>query len=622
MARKQTIHTTTLDFENIKESMKAYLNGQTEFTDFDFEGSGLSVLMDVLAFNTHQNALLANFGLNESFLTTAQTRSGMINHALNLGYVPRSKTGAKATVNLSVNLAGVSPKPATVTLPQFTEFQATVDGVQYTFFTTDEYIGYDRSGNGIYEFEGDAGTKELVISEGVLRTKTFRCNDAAERQVYVIPDTDVDLSTLTVQVFDSVSSAEFDVYEPSSAIKEYSSETKLFLPVETYNGFYEISFGDGQATGTAPVPGNIIRAQYLASNGTAANRAATFTATNQLDVNAVSYSLIVTTVAVAAQGSEKESVESIRNNAPLNLLASSRLVTAGDYRTLIQSRIPGVKSVNAWGGEDNVPAKYGKVLVSLIYDDDIDATQKTLVQNQIREDITDPLSVISVDMEFVDPTFTYLNVTTEVKYDVSLTNRTVQSMENLIKAAINSYFDTNLGKFNDVFRKSPLTAVVDDTDAAILSSKVSIEQEVRFEPTLNPNTNAIVVDDYEISFLNTISQPNATSPVVTTDFFIFNSLLCRVQNKLSSTKLQIVDQDGNIQKDNIGEYIPTTGKVKLNGFKPTSINSGNAYLRLQATPGDDSVVKPLRSTVVTLGTNLVTAIKDIDLANSTVGTTN
>ena len=620
--RKQTIHTTTLDFENIKSSMKEYLNGQTEFTDYDFEGSGLSVLMDLLAFNTHQNALLANFGLNESFLTTAQTRSGMINHALNLGYVPRSKSGAKATVNLSVNLAGVSPKPATVVLPQYTEFKSTVDGVQYTFFTTDEYIGYDRNGNGIYEFEGDAGTKELVISEGVLRTKTFRCNDAAERQVYVIPDTDVDLSTLTVQVFDSVSSTEFDVYEPSSSIKQYSSETKLFLPVETYNGFYEISFGDGQATGTAPVPGNIIRAQYLASNGNAANRASTFVASNQLDVNAVSYNLIVTTVAVAAQGSEKESIESIRNNAPLNLLASSRLVTAGDYRTIIQSRIPGVKSVNAWGGEDNVPAKYGKVLVSLIYDDDIDTTQKTLVQNQIREDITDPLSVISVDMEFVDPTFTYLNVTTEVKYDVSLTNRTVQSMENLVKAAVNSYFDTNLGKFNDVFRKSPLTAVVDDTDAAILSSKVNVVQEVRFEPTLNPNTNSIVIDDYEISFLNTIAQPDAVTPIVTTDFFTFNSVLCRIQNKLSSTKLQVVDQDGNVQKDNIGEYIPATGKVKLSGFKPTSIQSGNAYLRLQATPADDSVVKPLRSTVVTLGTNLVTAVGDIDLANSTVGTTN
>ena len=620
--RKQTIHTTTLDFENIKSSMKEYLNGQTEFTDYDFEGSGLSVLMDLLAFNTHQNALLANFGLNESFLTTAQTRSGMINHALNLGYVPRSKSGAKATVNLSVNLAGVSPKPATVVLPQYTEFKSTVDGVQYTFFTTDEYIGYDRNGNGIYEFEGDAGTKELVISEGVLRTKTFRCNDAAERQVYVIPDTDVDLSTLTVQVFDSVSSTEFDVYEPSSSIKQYSSETKLFLPVETYNGFYEISFGDGQATGTAPVPGNIIRAQYLASNGNAANRASTFVASNQLDVNAVSYNLIVTTVAVAAQGSEKESIESIRNNAPLNLLASSRLVTAGDYRTIIQSRIPGVKSVNAWGGEDNVPAKYGKVLVSLIYDDDIDATQKTLVQNQIREDITEPLSVISVDMEFVDPDFTYLNVTTEVKYDVSLTNRTVQSVENLVKGTIASYFDTNLGKFNDVFRKSPLTAAIDETDTAILSSKVSVNQEVRFEPVINPNTNEIVISDYEITFLNTIASPNSSSPIVTTDLFFFNSLLCRIQNKLGSNTLQIIDQDGNVQKDNIGEVVTGEGKVKLNGFKPTSINSGQSYLRLQATPADDSVVKPLRSNVVTIGNNLVTAVKDIDLANSTVGTTN
>ena len=412
MASKQTIQTTNLNFDDIKTSLKDYLNGQTEFTDFDFEGSGLSVLLDVLALNTHQNALLANFGLNESFLSTAQTRSAMINHALNLGYVPRSKSGAKATVTLSVNLASVSPKPASITLPQFTEFKTTVDGVQYTFFTLEEYIGYDRSGTGIFTFEVEAGDSNILISEGVLRTKTFRCNDALERQVYVIPDTDVDLSTITVQVFDTASSDEFDIYEQSSSIKQYNENTKLFLPVETYNGFYEISFGDGQATGTAPVPGNIIRVQYLSSNGTAANRASVFTATNQVEVNAVSYPLTVNTVAVAAQGAEKESIESIRSNAPLNLLASSRLVTSGDYVSIIQSRIPGIKSVNAWGGEDNVPAKYGKVIVSLIYENDVSDTQKTLIRNSIRENITDPLSIISVDMEFVDPTFTFLNVTT------------------------------------------------------------------------------------------------------------------------------------------------------------------------------------------------------------------
>ena len=240
MASKQTIQTTNLNFDDIKTSLKDYLNGQTEFTDFDFEGSGLSVLLDVLAVNTHQNALLANFGLNESFLSTAQTRSAMINHALNLGYVPRSKSGAKATVTLSVNLTSVSPKPGSITLPQFTEFKTTVDGVQYTFFTLEEYIGYDRIGAGIFTFEVEAGDSNILIGEGILRVKTFRCNDALERQVYVIPDTDVDLSTMTVQVFDTASSDEFDIYEQSSSIKQYNEDTKLFLPVETYNGFYEI----------------------------------------------------------------------------------------------------------------------------------------------------------------------------------------------------------------------------------------------------------------------------------------------------------------------------------------------------------------------------------------------
>ena len=622
MASKQTIQTTNLNFDDIKTSLKDYLNGQTEFTDFDFEGSGLSVLLDVLALNTHQNALLANFGLNESFLSTAQTRSAMINHALNLGYVPRSKSGAKATVTLSVNLTSVSPKPASITLPQFTEFKTTVDGVQYTFFTLEEYIGYDRSGTGIFTFEVEAGDSNILISEGVLRTKTFRCNDALERQVYVIPDTDVDLSTITVQVFDTASSDEFDIYEQSSSIKQYNEDTKLFLPVETYNGFYEISFGDGQATGTAPVPGNIIRVQYLSSNGTAANRASTFTATNQVEVNAVSYPLTVNTVAVAAQGAEKESIESIRSNAPLNLLASSRLVTSGDYISIIQSCIPGIKSVNAWGGEDNVPAKYGKVIVSLIYENDVSDTQKTLIRNSIRDNITDPLSIISVDMEFVDPTFTFLNVTTEIKYDKSLTNRTVQSMQNLVKSTVASFASENLGKFNDVFRKSKLTTAIDNTDAAILSSKVSIEQESRFEPLINPNTNEIVTADYEISFLNTIAQPDTQSLKVRTDLFTFNNTLCRIVNRLGSTVLQIIDQNNAVLKDNIGYYEPDNGKVFLTGFKPTSINSGNSYIRTLAIPADDSVIKPLRGEVISLGENLVSAIQDVDVANSVSGTTN
>jgi len=622
MASKQTIQTTNLNFDDIKTSLKDYLNGQTEFTDFDFEGSGLSVLLDVLALNTHQNALLANFGLNESFLSTAQTRSAMINHALNLGYVPRSKSGAKATVTLSVNLTSVSPKPGSITLPQFTEFKTTVDGVQYTFFTLEEYIGYDRIGAGIFTFEVEAGDSNILIGEGILRVKTFRCNDALERQVYVIPDTDVDLSTMTVQVFDTASSDEFDIYEQSSSIKQYNEDTKLFLPVETYNGFYEISFGDGQATGTAPVPGNIIRVEYLSSNGTAANRASTFTATNQVEVNAVSYPLTVNTVAVAAQGAEKESIESIRSNAPLNLLASSRLVTAGDYTSIIQSRIPGIKSVNAWGGEDNVPAKYGKVIVSLIYENDVSDTQKTLIRNSIRDNITGPLSIISVDMEFVDPTFTFLNVTTEIKYDKSLTNRTVQSMQNLIKSTVTSFASENLGKFNDVFRKSKLTTTIDNTDAAILSSKVSIEQESRFEPLINPNTNEIVTADYEISFLNTIAQPDTQSLKVRTDLFTFNNTLCKIANRLGSTVLQIIDQNNTVLKDNIGYYEPNNGKVFLTGFKPTSINSGNSYIRTLTIPADDSVIKPLRGEVISLGENLVSAVQDVNIANSVSGTTN
>ena len=263
MARKNSISTSTLDFDNIKGNLRDFLTLQTEFSDFNFEGSAMSALLDVLAYNTQQNALLANFALNESFLTTSQLRSSMVNHSLNFGYSPRSKSGAKAVVSLSINLTGVSPKPTSVTLPQYSRFSATLDDISYTYYTLDEYIGYDRTGSGVYTFEEDNGNKAIAIVEGVRKTKTFRCNDALERQIYVIPDQNLDSTTLSVKVFDTISSDDFVIYEQVGRVTNLSAASRIYLPFETYNGFYEINFGDGQNTGVAPTPGNIIQIEYL-----------------------------------------------------------------------------------------------------------------------------------------------------------------------------------------------------------------------------------------------------------------------------------------------------------------------------------------------------------------------
>ena len=617
MARKQTIHNTTLDFANIKRSLRDYLGSQSEFSDYDFEGSGLSALIDVLAYNTHQNALIANFALNESFLTTAQTRSAMVNHALNYGYIPRSKSGATAIVNVSLNLSGVSPRPATVTIPQYTRFTSTVDGVSYTFYTLDEYIGYDRTGTGVYTFENEAGDKALAITEGVLKTKTFRCNDALERQIYVIPDKDLNLLSLSVKVYDNASTDNFDIYESTSTVGIIDAETKLFIPLESYNGFYEINFGDGVNTGLAPVPGNIIRAQYLSSNGSAANGAETFTGIDQVEVNGTSYPLIISTVTKGALGDEKEGVESIRLSAPLNYLAGGRLVTSSDYIAIIGRGVPGIKSVNAWGGEEEDEPKYGKVMISIIFKDDVDAAQKQAIERTIKDNIVDTISMISIDGEFVSPEFTYLDLSTEVRYNAARTARTPQAMQNLIRSEINKFFDDNLGAFNQVFRKSRVTNAIDDADNSILSSKVEVKMASRFQPIVNPLTIQIAEADYDISFLNKIDFANDQTPVITSDRFYFDGLnICEIQNKLGSTTLQIVDIDGRILNDNVGSFNPETGEVNLRAFKPAGIVSGNSYIAIKAVPQDDSVIKPLRNHVIDLGLNNVVAIGDADLANN------
>ena len=626
-----TIKASDLDFDNIKASLKTYLSAKDDFEDYDFEGSALSNIMDVSAYNTHLNGLVANFALNESFLPTAQLRTSLVNHSLSFGYIPRSKTASRASLTVSINLQSAASKPESVTLPAGTSFTANVEGVEYTYRTLIDYVGYDTTGSGIYTFVDPLGNPTVTVLEGAITVKTFIAEPGTDRQVYVVPDPDLDLSTVAVQVYDDINSDTFTSYFSANAtsggqiISAINEDTALYLPLETYNGYWEINFAIGGLTGNNPTEGQIIRVTYLKTNGKNANGASVFIPTfPNLTVNNVAYPLSITTTAKSSFGADKESTESIRVNAPLSYLAQNRLVAPSDYRGVIANGVPGIKSINAWGGEDNIPAKYGKTMVSIVYEDTLTAAQIAATEQLIKTNLTDPLSVVGVEAEFVQPTFQYINVNTSFRYDVSSTNLTVEGINAKIRNTVASYFANNTGKFNDVIRKSRLQSVVDAADASILGNNISLTMSSRFVPAKN-SAGSFVKSAYTINFLSTIAAPlmTAAESIITSSRFTYNSKICTLRNApLHSTKIQIVDLLGNVVVDNIGSYDPTTGTVLLTGFAPESIVSGDSYISINAVPRDDSVFKPLRNTLITIGSNNASGTPDINQATSAVGVTN
>jgi hypothetical protein len=589
------IQSTQLDFATIKNSLKTYLAQQTEFTDYNFEASGLSNILDVLAHNTHFNGLIANFALNESFLNTAQLRSSVVSHAESLGYNPRSITSAIAYLNISTVITA-GDRPTSITLPRYSAFTASVDDVTYTFYALEAYTATD-DGSGNYVFLNSDGTTGIPVVEGTLRTKTFYVGQTTDRQIYVVPDVTVDTSTVTVNVYNSATSSDFLTYTPLYDAITVNASSTLYQLREAPNGYYELIFSDGITTGRAPVAGNKIVLTYLASNGDLTNTASGFVASNPINVNGSDYTLSVSTSSAASGGSARESIESIRQNAPISFAAQQRLVTADDYKALILSKYSNVEDCIAWGGEDNQPnPEYGKVFVSLKFPDNYSENVKTTFKNSIQTNLIEPLSVMSINTEFVDPTTTFLECSTFFRFNPNRTNITLKTTENNVSSIISSYFTNNLNKFGESFRRSNLLTQIDDLNEAILNSRMDVKVQQRFTPTL------AVSSAYNITFPVELAAPDDVNYIINSNTFTFNNSICSIRNKLNTNQLQVVDVDGNVQVNSIGTYNPNTGVIQITGFAPVSITGGLGYIRITATPANQSTITPLRNYILNIDT--------------------
>ena len=591
-----TIRSTDLDFDTIKNNLKLELKNNTEFADYNYEGSGLSNLLDVLAYNTHYNALIANMALNESYLTTAQLRSSVVSLAEAIGYMPASKAASSATVNISINTGNLAGRPSFLSLPRGTKFTTTVDDVVYTFETTGTINAQDN-GSGLYVFKDNLDQEAITIKEGTNTTKTFIVSENSIDTTYVIPDKNIDTTTAFVSVFDDLTTTTFATYTDLKEADTIDDQSKVYILRETPNGFYELSFGDGYTLGKAPQAGNRIVVEYLSTNGPVANGATTFTPVNQISVPSasgnVSFTLSVTTVTKSVSGSDVETLESIRKNAPFSYASQNRMVTAVDYATLVKRNFGYlIKDIQAYGGEDAVRKEYGVVFLSVVFKDDV--TQATI--DKTKGDIIalgNQLQVITFDIKFQDPDITFLETEVRFQFNPKFTSSSVQEIQNRVDDVVTQYFTDNTGLFDQSFRRSNMLALVDEVDPSVLSSRADLKLQKRFVPFIGTTESA------ELRYASPLAEPNDERAVIKSTPFFVNGTRVEIRNKLDEYKLQLhATATDTVYVDNIGEYEPSTGLVKLVGIRVDSIIGGNNFIKISGDAANPSVSSPGQNQIV------------------------
>ena len=602
-----TIQSSDLDFNNIKANLTAYFRQQSEFADYDFEASGLSNILDVLAYNTHINGLIANFALNETFLNSAQLRSSVVSHAEMLGYSPRSKTTSRASVNLSL-LITAGGRPNTISIPAFTKFNTSIEGSSYVFQTLESYVATD-DGSGEYVFVDENNNQNLQIAEGVIRTKTFIVGDVSDQQIYVIPDKDIDTTTVLVNVYDTTTSTSYTTYSDLNKAIRIDESSYLYQIKEVPNGYFELIFGDGSVLGNAPSVGNKIVISYLATSANEANSAVVFTAQNDVFVNGVDYPLITTTVSASNGGSANESIASIKQNASIAFASQQRMVTAEDYKAQILANYSSsIADVIAWGGQDNTPPIYGRTYVSLQFIDGVSDAQKQTIKDSIVTNLTNNLAIMSIDTVFSDPVVVYLELTTRFNYDPDQTNTTIRTAESNVTDTIQSYFNAELKKFGKVFRRSTLLSQIDNLSQAILNSRMDIKVQLRIEPTFGALNNFI------LSYPVLLAEPDLNTYTITSSRFTYLGQTAIIRNKLGTNTLQVQSVSEDIIIDNIGSYTPSTGVVELIAFNPEAAT--NDIIKISAVPFNESTIRPLRNYIIDIDAGLSYARAQIDYQNT------
>lgn len=573
---KERLNVTEMDFDQIKSNLKTFLQSQTQLADYDYEGSAISTIIDVLAYNTFYNAFNANLNINEIFLDTAQVRNNVVSHAKSLGYVPRSTTSAFATINVVVNNPAGSP--SSLAMPRGTTFQTKIDNKTYNYVNLEAQT--IQPINGIYTFSN------LQINQGTIRSQEYIVDDTDTSQKYEIPDTGVDTATLIVKVKTNAASAAFEVFTLVTNIVDVDQNTNAYFLQEGMDGKYEIYFGDN-VFGKKLSAGNIVQLEYLVTDGAESNNANNFTLTGNVSGNT---NTTVTLASAAGGGAAREATDSIKFNAPLSFLAQNRVVTADDYKAIVKNNYTNAETVSVWGGEEQAVPEYGKVFLSIK-----PGNAETLTEVQktfIKDSILKTKNLVSITPEIVDPDYTFIKLEVFFKYDPNLTSLTAGELKDQVIATITNYNNTNLKKFDGVFRASQVTTLVDATNPSILNTIQRVFVQKRLTPVVG------TAQKYTLEFSSPFSSNIATgASVIDSSEFVMNSFNHRMQDipttdpNIRTVQLyRISNNQKIITTVDAGTVNIKTGTVTLTNFNPDGgLVGSNAYITVTGTPSSNDL---------------------------------
>ena len=599
----ERLNITELDFDNIKQNLKTYLSKQKEFTDYDFEGSGMAVLLDLLSYNTHYNALYSNMLANEMFLDSADLRNSVVSHAKQIGYTARSARAPKATLNVTVNDATT----ATVTMARGTAFTTTIDGVSYQY-VTNKAVSITPT-DGVYTFSN------VDVYEGTLVSNKYTVDTTDANQRFLIKNINADTSTLKVTVQTSASDSTTETYTLSTDFTSATDDSKIFFLDAVEDQQYEITFGDG-VIGKALSNGNVVNISYVVTNGDASNSATTFASASSIDGFS---NITVSVVSNSFGGAPAEENSSIKFNAPKRYSSQNRAVTVDDFKSIVRSIYPNIQSIRVWGGEENDPPVYGRTYIS------IKAISGSNITQAVKDDITTELKkymVASVTPVISDPETIFLVVESDVKYDAKVTSKSTDDIKQLVLATLTNYNNNTLKKFDGILRHSNLVKTIDDTDSSILSNSTKYKMYQEVTPVTTKK------ETYTIKFNNALYHPHdGHMSIVSTTGFKING---------DTTNEYFLDDDGsgNVRLYYVADTIKTfanttqgtidytTGEIKINDLFITSVSNINGststVFRLTVQP-DSKDIKSVRNQVLEFNLNDTTVNVSVDNFAETAG---
>ena len=588
------IRVNELDFNLIKQNLKNYLKGQSEFSDYDFEGSGMSVLLDVLAYNTHYTALYTNLAINEMFLDSAAKRSSLASISNMLGYLPQSAKAPRALVDVTVtNPVG---SPASLSLPANQPFAATASGssTDLVFYNTSAHAT-SRAENGTYVF------RNVELVQG--RPFTYRYV-VEENKRYVIPNYNVDLSTLVVKVQNSSEDVTTVVYTQSESIVNNTRNSNIYYIKEIEDGKYEVYFGD-DIVSKAVQNGNIVVLEYFITEAEVGNGARIFSYSGTPIGNGLVTTL---TTQIAGGGSQPESNEQIKYNAPKVFSAQNRTVTAEDYKVLLPKLYPNIEALSVWGGEENDPPVFGKVFVCI--KPKTGAVLSTAAKQFVVNEILTPRNVVSIVPTIVDPTYLDIILDISFYYNPVKSRYPEETLKALVKDSVIRYNTTNLLKFDSVFRMSQLQRLIDLTDESIVSNV----SKIKITRAITPNFG--FESSYTINLYNPIyNEPgnSAGSNVFSTGFTISGNTnqFFFDDDTNGNLRLFYLSQEGVkvYTNNNAGTIDYQVGKIVINSINIAS--SPDNIVTFTVEPASYDVVS-VRDQLVTIAEDriLVNAIPD------------